>query len=79
MNNQHYVVAVGFYLRGGRVPSPTIALMELAIILRIRISEEKMKIHFVLVGGCLVVAHIAMIFKMVNSEILGSIPAMYQV
>jgi hypothetical protein len=35
-----------------------------------------MKIHFMLVGGFLVVAHIAMIFGMVNPEIIDSMSVM---
>lgn len=70
------IVAVGFYLSGVLFLLP-IALMELGIILKNRTSEERMKIHFILVGGFLVVAHIAMIFGMVNPEIVGSMSTMH--
>lgn len=70
------VVAVGFYLSGVCFLLP-IALMELGIIFRNRNAEEKMKIHFMLVSGFLVVAHVAMIFGMVNPEIINSMPGMH--
>ncbi|OPJ59718.1 DUF6803 family protein [Clostridium oryzae] len=69
------VLAVGFYLSGVIFLLP-IALMELGIIFKYKTSEEKMKIHFILVGGFLVVAHIAMIFGMVNPEIVNSMSSM---
>lgn len=50
--------------------------MELSIIFRSKTVEEKMKIHFMLVGGFLIVAHIAMIFGMVNPEIISNMPTM---
>lgn len=65
------VVAVGFYLSGVLFLLP-IAIMELGIIFRNKTAQEKMKIHFILVGGFLVVAHIAMIFGMVNPNIINS-------
>lgn len=68
-------VAVGFYLSGVIFLLP-IALMELGLIFRNKTANEKMKIHFMLVGGFLVVAHIAMIFGMVNPEIIGKMPNM---
>lgn len=69
------VVAVGFYLSGVIFLLP-IALMELGIIFSNKTAEEKMKIHFILVGGFLVVAHIAMIFGMINPEIIGNMSQM---
>lgn len=69
------VVAVGFYLSGVVFLLP-IALMELKIIFGNKSVEEKMKIHFLLVGGFLIVAHIAMIFGMVNPEIVNRMPDM---
>lgn len=63
--------AVGFYLSGVVFLLP-IALMELNIFFRNKSPREKMKIHFILIGGFLVVAHIAMIFGMVNPEIINS-------
>lgn len=69
------VVAVGFYLSGVVFLLP-IALMELGIICRNKSSEEKLKTHFILVGGFLIVAHVAMIFGMVNPEIISIMPGM---
>lgn len=69
------VVAVGFYLSGVLFLLP-ISLMELGIIFRNKTSEEKMKIHFILVGGFLVVAHIAMIFGMIDPQIIGNMDHM---
>lgn len=69
------VLAVGFYLSGVIFLLP-IALMELGLIFRNKTSNEKTKIHFILIGGFLVVAHIAMIFGMVNPEIVGSMSDM---
>lgn len=69
------VVAVGFYLSGVLFLLP-IALLELGIIFKNKTDEEKMKIHFILVSGFLVVAHVAMIFGMVNPEIISSMNTM---
>ncbi|MDD7795876.1 DUF6803 family protein [Clostridium sp. 'White wine YQ'] len=69
------VVAVGFYLSGVIFLLP-ISLMELGIIFRNRTAEEKMRTHFILVGGFLVVAHVAMIFGMVNPEIINTMSTM---
>ena len=69
------MVAVGFYFSGVVFLLP-IALMELGIIYRNRTSEEKLKIHFILIGGFLIVAHVAMIFGMVNPQIINSMPGM---
>ena len=70
------VVAVGFYLSGVIFLLP-IALMELGIIFKKKTLDEKMKIHFILISGFLVVAHIAMIFGMVNPEIINKMPSMH--
>ena len=69
------VVAVGFYLSGVVFLLP-IALMELGVIFKKKTLEEKMKIHFLLISGFLVVAHIAMIFGMVNPKIINKMPGM---
>lgn len=63
------VVAVGFYL-SGVIPASGLALMELGIVGRNRSPENKMKLHFILLTAFLIVAHVAMIFGMVNPEIL---------
>jgi hypothetical protein len=69
------VLAVGFYL-GGVIFLLPLALMELNVIFRNKSVEEKMKIHFVLIGGFLVVAHIAMILGMINPEIISKMNTM---
>ncbi|MGE5380968.1 MAG: DUF6803 family protein [Methylocystaceae bacterium] len=66
------VVAVGFYL-SGVIPAAGIALMEFGLVGKKLTPEQKMKAHFILLTVFLVVAHIAMIFGMVNPElIMGS-------
>ncbi|MEK4348457.1 DUF6803 family protein [Paenibacillus sp. FSL P4-0184] len=69
------VVAVGFYLSGVLFLLP-LALLDLGLIARKRTDEQKMKLHFILISGFLVVAHIAMIFGMINPEIVGSMGGM---
>jgi len=69
------VLAVGFYLLGVVFLLP-ISLMELGIIFKNRTSEEKMKIHFLLISGFLVVAHVAMILGMINPEIISNMSNM---
>lgn len=69
------VLAVGFYLSGVVFLLP-IALMEMGLIFRNKKDDEKMKIHFILVGGFLVVAHVAMILGMVNPSIISSMSTM---
>lgn len=69
------ILAVGFYLSGFIFLLP-IALMELGIIFRNKTFDEKMKIHFLLLGGFLVVAHIAMIFGMVNPSLVSNMSNM---
>jgi hypothetical protein len=62
------VIAVGFYLLGV-VPLFGIALLELGFIKKNKSDDEKLKLHVVFVAIFLVVAHIAMIFGMVNPDI----------
>ena len=69
------VLAVGFYLSGVVFLLP-ITLMELGLIFKNKTSEEKMKIHFILIGGFLVVTHVAMIFGMVNPELVTNMSNM---
>lgn len=69
------VVAVGFYLIGFIFLLP-VALMELGLIFKNKRVEEKMKIHFMLIGGFLVVSHIAMIFGMVDPQIINNMSSM---
>ncbi len=63
------VIAVGFYLLG-IVPLGAIALLELGLLGRGQDDLGKLKIHAGLVGLFLVVAHIAMIFGMLNPALL---------
>lgn len=62
------VVAVGFYLLG-IVPFFGMFLLETGIIGRKKDETGKLKLHAVLVGIFLVVAHIAMIFGMLNPQL----------
>ena len=65
------VVAVTFYLLG-IVPLLGMALLDMGIIYKNRTDEQKLKIHSFFVGMFLVVAHIAMIFGMVDPSIGSS-------
>ena len=69
------VLAVGFYLSGVVFLLP-LSLMELGIIFKTKTAEEKTKIHFILISGFLVVAHVAMIFGMVNPELISNMSNM---
>jgi hypothetical protein len=70
------VLAVGFYL-SGIIPLGGLALLELGFIKNGASVEEKLRTHAWLVGLFLVVAHVAMIFGMLNPEVLGwSAPTM---
>lgn len=64
------VIAVGFYLLG-IVPLFGLTLIELGFIKKNAVQEEKFKLHAILVAVFLVVAHIAMIFGMLNPSVLG--------
>jgi hypothetical protein len=62
-------IAVWSYLLGV-VPLAGMALLEMGFIGKGKTGLEKMKLHFVLLTVFLVVAHVAMIFGMVNPQIL---------
>ncbi len=62
------VIAVGFYL-SGIVPFFGIFLLEAGVIGRQRDEVGKLKLHAIFVGIFLVVAHIAMIFGMLNPQL----------
>lgn len=64
------VVAVGFYLLSV-VPLGGIALLELGLFKKDADENEKLKWHAIFVATFLVVAHIAMIFGMLNPTVLG--------
>ncbi len=65
------VIAVGFYLLGV-VPLFGITLLELGFIKKESSAEDRLKIHAVFVAIFLVVAHIAMIFGMINPSIFST-------
>lgn len=64
------VIAVGFYL-AGIVPFLGMTLLEFGVIGKGKDETGKLKLHAVLVGIFLVVAHIAMIFGMINPDIFS--------
>ena len=64
------VIAVGSYLLGV-IPLAGMAALELGIIRKHRDEMGKLKLHAQFVGAFLIVAHIAMIFGMVNPEVFG--------
>ncbi len=64
------VIAVGFYL-AGVLPLGGLALLEFGLIKRKADAEDKLKLHAVLVAVFLVVAHVAMIFGMLNPTVTG--------
>ena len=64
------VIAVGFYL-SGVIPLLGISLLEIKAIARKRDTLGKLKLHATFVGFFLIVAHIAMIFGMMNPSVLG--------
>ena len=64
------ILAVGSYL-SGVIPLFGIALLELGIIGKEKTDDEKMKFHFILIIIFLIVAHIAMVFGMVDPTIMG--------
>ncbi|HBC94513.1 MAG TPA: cytochrome oxidase biogenesis protein Surf12C [Pelotomaculum sp.] len=59
------VVAVGFYL-SGVIPLVGIALLEVGILGRGLTNDGKMRLHFILLTVFLVVAHVAMVFGMLD-------------
>ena len=63
------VIAVGFYL-AGVVPFLGMFLLEIKAIGRNRDEMGKLKLHAIFVGIFLVVAHVAMIFGMLNPSLL---------
>jgi hypothetical protein len=63
------VIAVGFYLLG-IVPLGGLALMGLGVIGKNRDDQSQLKLHATFVAMFLVVAHVAMIFGMLNPSLL---------
>lgn len=68
-------IAVWSYLLGV-VPLAAIALMELNLLFRNRNADQKMQLHFGFVTVFIVMAHVAMIFGMVNPTIITGTTAM---
>jgi hypothetical protein len=63
------VIAVGSYL-SGVLFLLGIALLELGLIAKHYEKDAKLKLHFILLIGFLIVAHIAMIFGMLNPALV---------
>ncbi|MBE9609188.1 DUF6803 family protein [Chitinilyticum piscinae] len=63
------VIAVGFYL-AGVIPLGGLALLDLGLIARQHDDEARLRLHATLVAVFLVVAHIAMIFGMLDPTLL---------
>jgi hypothetical protein len=63
------VIAVGFYL-AGIVPLLGLALVDLGLVRCGRSEEGRLKMHATFVAIFLVVAHVAMIFGMLNPDVL---------
>ncbi|MZP31334.1 permease [Heliobacterium undosum] len=68
------VIAVGFYL-SGIIPLLGMALLDLKLIGKQRDEEAKLKLHATFVAIFLVVAHVAMIFGMLDPTLLMSSPS----
>jgi hypothetical protein len=68
------VIAVGSYLLGV-IPLVGMALVDLGVLGRSRDTLGKLGMHAAFVALFLVVAHVAMIFGMLNPEVLGYAPA----
>jgi hypothetical protein len=64
------VIAVSFYLLGV-APLFGMTLLELGVLAKGRSDHEKLAFHAGLVGMFLVVAHIAMIFGMLDPRLLA--------
>ncbi|MBC7961285.1 MAG: permease [Vallitaleaceae bacterium] len=67
------VIAVGFYLLG-IVPFFGMFLLEIGAIGKKKDEVGKLKLHAILVGIFLVVAHIAMIFGMLDPSLFAAAP-----
>lgn len=65
------VIAVGAYL-SGVVPLLAIALMDLGLIIRHQAESQRLKTHAILVSAFLVVAHIAMVFGMLDPSLVST-------
>jgi len=63
------IIAVGFYLLGV-IPFVGLFLLETGLLGKKRDETARLKLHAIFVGIFLIVAHIAMIFGMLNPELL---------
>ena len=63
-------IAVFSYL-AGVIPLFSISLLEMGVIAKGRPDEERMKLHFILLTVFLVVAHVAMVFGMLDPTVMG--------
>lgn len=63
------VIAVGFYLLGV-VPFAGLFLLETNVLGKRKSQEDRLKLHIIFVSIFLVVAHVAMIFGMLNPNLL---------
>jgi len=68
------VIAVSAYLLG-IVPLLGLALIDIGAIARDRTEEQRLKLHAALVALFLVVAHVAMIFGMLDPAVLWKVAA----
>lgn len=64
------IIAVFSYL-AGVIPLFSIALLELGVLGKGKSDTEKMKLHFILLTVFLVVAHVAMVFGMLDPAVMG--------
>lgn len=65
------VIAVGFYL-AGVIPFVGMFLLDTGLVGKQKDEVTKLKLHATFVGIFLVVAHVAMIFGMLNPALLGA-------
>jgi hypothetical protein len=65
------LIAVGFYLLGV-VPYVGLTLLEFNLIGKKLDAERRLRLHAILVSIFLIVAHVAMIFGMLNPELLAT-------
>jgi hypothetical protein len=63
-------IAVWSYLLGV-VPFGAMALLDLGWVGKNKSPDQKMKLHFIWLTVFLVIAHVAMIFGMVNPQIIA--------
>lgn len=74
-NGPFDVIAVGFYL-AGVIPFGGLFLLDSGLLWKKREENLKLKLHAIFIGIFLVVAHVAMIFGMLNPDLLGSMNKM---